>query len=333
MLMGFVKKLFLLLVLVAGAGWLNVGTVLAASLTRTMVRYDRLKAATATNVYVKFVPATVTSVNTVKVIFGTATVGAGASVTVTNLETGATALPGTLTATSVGTSEVDIGGISALSIGQTYGFNITGGVVTTGSAGASKDIVSTFASSSLVESSTVANSFVANDQIVITANVPPTFTFSVGATADSFTTDLSSTAISATTGVDVTITTNAAKGWTAWVKSANAALSSVTTAESIGTSGVVNGTPDVCGMGTDCYLLKAAVKTNGSGALTISPEYLAVGTTDGGGLSTTFQPVAFATAKTGGDAITLTARATMIATKAAANDYTDTLTVVAAGNF
>lgn len=331
--MSILKRSVWLLGLVVGLELVSAGAVSASSFTRAMVRYDRLKTATATNAYVKFVPVTVAGVNTVKVIFGTSTVGVGPSVTVTNLETGVTALPGTLTATKVGTSEVDIGGITALSVGQTYGFNISGNVITTGGAGASKDIVSTYASATLADSSTVANYFVTGDQIVITANVPASFTFAVGATGDSFTTDLSSTAISNTSGVDITITTNAAKGWTAWLRSANAALSSATTGESIGTSGTITGSPKVCGMGTDCYLLKAAVKTNGSGVLTIAPEYLAVGTTDGGALSTTYQPVASATAKTGGDVFTVTARATMIATKGAANDYTDTLTVVAAGNF
>lgn len=329
----------LLAVVLVAVGFMAVSVkgVLAVKLITTQVRYDRLQTGTASNVQVNFVPGTVAGVTKVRVIFDTAVLGTGFSVTITNLNTGATGLPGTLTIAKVGTSAVDVSGLTALTIGTTYGFNISTGI-TTGAAGAAKDIVQTLtAGSAVVENATVANYFVSTngDQIVITANVPPTFTFSIGGTADAFTQDLSSTSVVSTSGQTVSISTNAAKGWTAWVKSQNAALTSATSGESIGTTGVIDGTPSTCVNGTDCYLLSAAITTNGTGAgsLAIAPEYLGVGTSSGGTLSTSLQPFASRTGKTNGDVITLYGRASMIATKAAANDYTDTWTIVAAGNF
>ena len=50
-------------------------------------------------------------------------------------------------------------------------------------------------------------------------------------------------------------------------------------------------------------------------------------------LSTTFQAIAAANGTTAGDVLTLIERAKVTATQEAAGDYTDTLTVIAAGRF
>jgi hypothetical protein len=62
-------------------------------------------------------------------------------------------------------------------------------------------------------------------------------------------------------------------------------------------------------------------------------EYNGTNSTSGGALSTTFQPIAAANGTTDGDVLTLIERAKITAVQAAATDYTDTLTVVAAGRF
>jgi hypothetical protein len=78
---------------------------------------------------------------------------------------------------------------------------------------------------------------------------------------------------------------------------------------------------------------------SGTGTGTVSQasnfgaEYNGTNTTSGGTLSTTFQPIAAANGTTDGDVLTLIERAKISAVQAAATDYTDTLTVVAAGRF
>lgn len=309
-------------------------TAEAAQFAKTMVRYDRMMQSRLSSLQVVVVPMTTQTESKIVINFGSATVGAGQSATTGGLGAGISGLPGTLTAVGSGTS-IAISGLTDLAVGTTYGFNLTVGVSTPGTASALDTVTTYTAGGAVIDTATVQSYYITNDQILITANVPPTFTFTLSGNTDAFTTDLSSTAISATSGRTVTVSTNAAKGWIGWVKSANQALSSATTLESIGTTGTVDTTPSVCLMGTDCYLLDADKTTTGSGtgSLTIEPEYNGVGTTDGGTLSGSFQPFVTRTGKTTGDVITLIAKASMLATKGAANDYTDTLTVIGAGNF
>jgi hypothetical protein len=324
----------LVLLLLVGLWWLVPGDVNAAQLTRATMRYDRIKQNNPSTLQVTLVPQSSGTVNQIRLVFGSTTLGNNVSqtVTVTNIPSGSIALPGTLVALGSGNSIV-VSGVTALTIGTTYSFNIATGV-TTPSGATSIDTVMTVNAGAPVDQTTVLSRFITNDQVVITANVPPTFTFVLSGNTDVFTTDLSGGAVSTTNGVSVVVTTNAAKGWTGWVKSANVGLNSVTTGENIGTSGTVNATPETCVAGTDCYVLDVGV-TSGSGgcSTTADAEYAGNNTTSGGTLSTTFQPFTNRVCKTPGDTIWLKAHATMIATKAAGNDYTDTLTIVGAGNF
>lgn len=313
---------------------LGARSVEAAQFAKTMVRYDRMMQSKLSSLQVVIVPMTSQTESKLIINFGSATVGAGQSATTGGLGSGVVGLPGTLVAAGSGTS-IAITGLTDLTVGTTYGFNLTVGVSTPGTASALDTVTTYTAGSAVIDTATVQSYYITNDQVLITANVPPTFTFTLSGSTDAFTTDLSSTAISATNGRTVTVSTNAAKGWIGWVKSANQALTSATTSESIGTTGTVDAAPSVCLMGTDCYLLDADKTTTGSGTgtLTIEPEYNGIGTTDGGTLSSSFQPFVARTGKTTGDVITLIAKASMLATKGAASDYTDTLTVIGAGNF
>lgn len=337
MYMKFFKRLFLMLGLV-GFLWLSSGVEAQATrLTQARLRYDRMKAGQQTGMQLLVVPASTATEAKIKIVFGTgvSVPSSGVTSNTSPLDSGLTAMPGALTVTSAGTSMIIA--VSDLTVGTTYALNISGaGVTTPGAAGVITETISTLTSGdAVIDSTSIASRFIADDQIVITANVPPTFTFVLSGNTDAFTADLSSGSVVSTNGRTVTVTTNAAKGWTGWVKSANAGLSSVTTGESIGTSGVVNGSPTTCGAGGDCYVLDADLTTSGAGggSLAIAGEYNGGDTNSGGTLSTAFQQFATRTGKTDGDVITLIARATMIATKAAGSDYTDTLTVIGAGNF
>jgi hypothetical protein len=331
----FVSRVLVVLVVVVGLFYF-VGPIeaQAAAFTMARIRYDRMKASTPTSLQITIVPATTATEDQIRIIFGSVVVGAGQSVTLTALPTGTTELPGTLTAVGSGTS-ITISGVGNLTVGTTYAFNLalagTGLGVSNPVAGTTTDIIRTIGSSATIDQTSVASRYIANDQVVITANVPPTFTFSLSGNTDAFTADLGAGSTYSTAGIGLTVTTNAAKGWTGWVKSANAALSSVTTGESIGTSGTINAAAETCVAGTDCYVLDVGVTSGG--AATVAAEYDGNGSSTGGTLTTVYQPFGSSSAKTGGDYFWFWAHATMIATKAAGNDYTDTWTIVGAGNF
>lgn len=311
----------------------------AAQLTNAYIRYDRIKASTATPVLVVVKPTTVASEGKIKVTFASGTTvaptGAGLTVGTSNLPTGVTAVPGTLTIAS-SSQDVTISGVTDMSVGTLYGVYITAGI-TTASAGEYQDIVYTqTGASAAIDQANVASRFISDDQIVISATVPSSFNFVLGANSTAFTTNLDSASIVSTTGVTATITTNAAHGWIAWVKSNNAALSSATAGVSIATAGTVDAAPSTLSNGVNGYVLDVDLTTDngsGTGAVTIDPEYNGTTTSQGGTLSTSFQPIASCTGTTAGDVLTLIGRAAITTYQAAATDYTDTLTVVGAGNF
>lgn len=212
-----------------------------------------------------------------------------------------------------------------------YCFNFTG-TSSTNTATPANDLTGTITTqtgaSATIDSATYATSIVAtnNDQITVTATVPPTFTFLLSGTADTFTSNLSTTTAS-TSGKTLTVATNAANGWTAWVKSTNAGLTSAAAATTIATAGSIDGSPtDLAG--TTGYVLDV---DTGTGTPTIAGEYNGGNATSGGTLSTSFQQIASGAAPTATDTVTLIERAKITASQKAANDYTDTLTVVAAG--
>ena len=313
-------------------------TVEAAGLQQAWVRPDRLKAATATTgqICVKTAVSDVTESNVV-VTFPTGfTLGLAATFTVstTNLPSGATAWAGIGTATDV-TGQVVTFPSSNLTANTLYCFNwASSSAVTNSTAG--NDKTGTIASGG--NSSSYALSIISDDQIVVTATVPATFTFSLSANADTFASNLSTTA-QLSNGVTATIATNAASGWVTWVKSANAALNSASTGATIATTGSIDDTVTALTGGTNGYLLDVTFTDSGTGTGTVTQaagygqEYDGNSSNTGGTLSTTFQPVAASSGTTDNDTVVLKALARISAVQAAAADYTDTLTVVAAGRF
>ena len=312
---------------------LSASETLAANLSFARIRYDRMKASTSTTLQITLVPTSVGSEAKILINFGSATLSAGQSATTASIPAGTVGLPGTLTAVGSGTSIV-VSGVTDLTVGTTYAFNLTVGV-TNPTAGTVTDTLMTRTSGdATIDSASVQARYISDDQVVITANVPPTFNFIFSGNTDAFTSDLGVSAVSLTRGIGISVSTNAARGWTGWIKSSNISLSSVTTGETIPTSGTVDGATSTCSGGTDCYVLSVGVTSGtGSGSLSADPEYAGNGTTTGGTFSTTYQPFASRTGKTSGDVIWFKALSSIIATKAAGADYTDTWTIVGAGNF
>jgi hypothetical protein len=319
----------------------------AANLTETYVRLDRVKASTATGGMVCAKSATASVETTVKVTFPSGfTVNGTASnwtTTTTNLPTGATAWIGIGTASLVAAQDVTFPS-GDMVVGTLYCFNFSGTTtLTTGSAGNDKTGVITAQSAgpATVDSGSYALAVITDDQIVVSAVVPPLFSFSLaGGNTDAFTTNLS-TGVSVTTGKTFTITTNAANGWVAWVKSATAnGLTSASTGANIAGAATANDdAPTVLGTikgyAVDVSYTDSATSGTGivSQAAGWGAEFNGNGTTSGGTAENIFRAIAAADGVTDGDTITLTELASITAIQKAATDYTDTLTVVVAGRF
>jgi hypothetical protein len=323
----------------------------AANFSQAYVRLDRMQASpTYTSGLICAKPGSQASqTHDVQVTFPTGfTVGTAGNWTVdtSNLPSGTSAWTNITTASNVASRTVTFAMTSdaTLATGTIYCFNwtntsaalqnpaagsYTDGVITTRTSGAAT-----------IDTSNFALYIVTSDQITVNATVPPNFTFTFTGGTDNFSSNLSTTSVVSTTGKTAQVTTNASNGWVMWVKSANAALSSSSTSSSIATAGTIDDAATDLTSATG-YVLDATIttdsSTSGTGTVTqaagYGSEYHGNGSSSGGTLSTTFQPIAAANGVTDGDTMTLTERAKVSAIQKAANDYTDTLTVVAAGRF
>ena len=331
---------------VTGAGSISATNV--SSFTEIVVRTDRMTASTPTGGLVCASTHTTGVEASVSVTFPNSftvnqtplnwTVTTG-----TNLLPGATSWPGIDTATAVSDDTVTFPS-GDLAPDTIYCFNFTGiNTLTTGIAGTSQvGSLTTGDATGTVNFSQYTLSILTNDQIGIIGVVPPTFSFDLDATTDSFTSALSPDTVTSTSGRTATIGTNANNGWVAWVKSANNGLTSASTGRSINTYGTINDTPtDLSTLtNTDAYNLNVHITTDsatlGTGTVSQGAGYgqeYAGTATQGGTLTTNFQPIASGNGVTDGDVLTLKEVARISALQQAATDYIDTLTVVAAGRF
>ncbi len=326
--------------LVGGA--ISVRPAHAAQLTEAFVRLDRLKASTTTGgtICAKMTTTAGTDAK-LKVTFPTGfTVNSTASnwtVTTTNLPMGATAMPGITTASGVASQVVTfpVSDISSSSTLYCFNFSATS-TLTNPTAGNDKtgSISITTSGDAEIDGGNYALSIISDDQVAVTATVPATFSLALGTNTQALGT-LSTGSISSGSGVSVTVSTNAANGWIGWVKSANAGLNSTVTGDQIGATGTVNDSPSTLVAGTEGYVLDADLTTDGTngGTVTIDAEYLGADTSSGGTPSTSFQEFVTADGPASGDVITVIPRAAISGLNQAASDYSDTLTIVAAGNF
>lgn len=269
--------------------------------------------------------------------------------TTTNLPAGATAWPGIGTATTVSGKTVRFPS-TALTQSTFYCFNFAEGTgasdrtLKNGSAGNSlTGAIHTLDSvgTTIQEETFYATALIADDQVVVSAVVPPNFIFSLSGNTDAFIGNLDPLNIISTTGVTFSVITNAKSGWIGWVKDSQAGLYSATANYKINTAGSLDATPTTltANGSTEGYVMDSDIVTDATGGCTVGvdPEYDGTTTAAGGTLSTNFQPVAACTgvppATSNGDTVRLTERATIAGGTPAGSDYTDVLTVVAAGNF
>jgi hypothetical protein len=260
------------------------------------------------------------------------------TVSTAGLPAGVDAMPGINTANNVSGNTIRFP-ITDLTVSTDYGFYITnGGTGLISNPTSSTTIVHTIftrtgSDAATADTKDVAVPIIANDQIVITATVAPTFTFVFNNNAQSLALAVGS--VISGTGTTITVTTNAASGWSAWALSANQSLDSAASGDTIVTTGTVNDTPDTISAGTEGYVLDVDLTTDGAdgGTVTIDPEYNGTTTSMGGTLSATYEAIATANGAASSDVITLIPRVAISGLTEAATDYTDTLTVVGAGIF
>lgn len=315
----------------------------------TYMRCDRMKASTNPgNCLIVFTTSGTTATETsIKITLDSEWVsGTNFSSTATNytvstsgLPAGVTAMPGVATADNVTGNTIRFP-ITALANSTTYGFFITnGGTGLISNPAASTTIYHTIftrtgSDAATADTKDVAVPTISDDQISVTAAVAPAFTFVFNNNSQSLGT-LTTGAISSGGGTTVTITTNAANGWNAWVKSANTGLTSSTASYTINTSGSIDNATSTLSAGTEGYVLDVDLTTDatGGGTVTLSSEYDGNTTAKGGTLATSFQSIATSNGATSGDVLTLIPRVAISGLTKAATDYTDTLTVVGAGIF
>jgi hypothetical protein len=332
---------------------INARKVEAAALTTSYIRLNRLKATQTTSFRLQFrtVGSGATSVainfNGVDSTTWTGTSGlvnatqTAASATCAT-ETGDTGLPGSLTASGSG-STITISSVTALSATTTYCVDLTSATAVTNAAAGEYHPIVTVGS----DTTTLSIRTISDDQVVITATVPPTFNFVItGGNTDTFSANLSTGSVVSTNGKAVTITTNAASGWITWVKSLNGS-SGASTKGALKSSSASNYTipttnANVLGSvshtltpGSEDYGLGVTITTDSAGGGVVALDAAYDGTSTKAGVldPNNFRAVASANGTTNGDTITLTERATIQGGTPAANDYTDTLTIIGAADF
>jgi hypothetical protein len=325
----------------------------AANLTTTYIRLNRLQAGQTTSFRLQFKTASAGATSVAINFNGAdATTWTGSSGTVNTTqtvdsstcatETSDTALPGSLSAAGSG-STITISSVTALSTSTTYCVDLT-------SASAVTDAVAGEYHPSITvgsDTSTVAIRTISNDQYTITATVPPTFNFVIaGGSTDTFSGSLSTSGAIGTAGKTVTITSNAASGWIAWVKDLNGS-SGASTKGALKSSSAANytipstnanglgGASHTMSNGSEDYGLGVTITTDAAGGGAVSLDSAYDGTSSKVGVldPANFRPVASSNGTANGDAITLTERATISGNTPAATDYTDTISLIGAAEF
>ena len=292
-------------------------------------------------------------------------IGLPAAVTVSTASLPATVMGLSITAApGIGSAATAVSGqnvtfsLTDLNIANTYGFYITGGVTSPTTVGQKLNRISTHTDATpdfsgytdAIDNTRVAVYIVDDattpdeDQIVVTARVSPIYTFILANNSITLDAALATVeypgAAGANSGVSpatITVTTNAGNGHAMWLKSGTASgLTSATVAQSIAFSGTAaDATPSTLSAGTEGVVVDVDETTDVPGTMTIAAEFLGASTSAGGTPSTTFQEIATATGPVGGagHVVTVIPRVAIAATTQAADDYTQTFTVIGASNF
>ena len=329
----------------------------AVGFQQAYMRLDRMKTASATGGMVCATPASTATEGKVVLTFpSTYTLNITAAnwtVSTTNLPTGATAWIGITTATAIdNTAKTATFTSGELAVATQYCFNFAAlNTLTTAASPTNNqqaNIQTQTGAAATIDYTNIALVNIADDQVLVTAVVPPSFSFTLSGNTDPFVANLDATAVISTSGRTVTVATNAKGGWIAWAKDSQQGLRSATANYTIPTTTTISGTPPLkqISFGTEGYMLDTDLTSDAASGCTVAIDGSYNGTTTGvapmtsatgGAFSANFQPIAACTgvspAFSAGDVITLVERATIANFTPAASDYSDIVTVVGAGNF
>lgn len=333
------KYSVLALALLATNFYFLLGSASAATLTNSYIRLNRMSAgattsfrlvfktvgAGATSVVINFNGADGTTWGASSgVVNGTQTVSSASCAT----DTGATALPGAITAAGA-TQTVTISSVTALTATTLYCVDLTStSAVTNATAGEYHPTITVGS-----DSTTVAIRTISNDQIVVSATVPPTFNLALSGNTDTFTSNLAAGSVGVTTGRTITVNTNAKNGWFAWAFDSSTGLISAVGAHTI--AAITPGTTATLSAGTEGYVfgVTSVSQGTGGGVTSATTAYNSNGTTTGSGLDSTPRAIASSTGTANTAVLTVKELAAISAVTPAGNDYTDTITILGAGYF
>ena len=317
----------LLLFIGAGNAILSIRASASVMVHATVLEYNMNTSGTS-SVAVAFTAGAADGAGSLTINFGAwgGTVNTVQTVTTAGCTalTGATnVLPGTLAASGAG-QVATITGVTALTSGSSYCVILNSASAVTNPAAAN---VYPVILTDGTDSTTVAIDVIANDQVVVSATVPPTFTMALSANTDTLGA-LSAAALRTSGGVNATISTNGNYGWFLWALDSQAGLHSASQSKTIasvatGSNQVMNGAK----LGTEAYAL-------GVTTANATVNYADAGGITGSGLSTsTYNQIASGNAAVVGAVVTVKELADISNTTPAATDYTDTVTLVGAGSF
>ena len=257
------------------------------------------------------------------------------TVNTTNLNwpSGAVAWLGVNTATAAASQTVTFPS-SDLAAGTLYCFNWTNTAALSISASAnasnSGTITTRAAGATPIDTSSYSTASINDDQIVVSASVPQSFSFALSGNTDSLGTLSTSAVASSATPRTVTINTNAKNGWQVWAKDSSTGLNSALAAKTIAST--TPGTNSTLATNTEGYNTGiTSSQVGGSGTVTVATPFVGGTTGRGGGLDTTLRTLASSNGTADTSVLTITNNASIGALTPAATDYTDTITVVGAG--
>lgn len=312
----------------------------AASLTQLSVRFDRMGINDATTGTVCAKPASVATENDVQVVFPTGyTLGLAATFTVntTNLAwpTGGTIWPGIGTATNVTASTVTFPS-GDLTVGTLYCFNwVNSAAVQVKSSATSSNvgsITTRTVAPATIDTQSYSTASIADDQIVVSATVPQSFSLALSANTDNLGTLSSASVTPSPTPRTATVNTNAKNGWYVWAKDSNAGINSTSAAKLIAST--TPGSNSTLSAGTEGYNTGVSqTQASGTGTVTVAVPFVGGSLGRGVGLDTSLRTLVSSTGTTSNAVVTLTNNASISGDTPAATDYTDTITLVAAGLF
>lgn len=246
--------------------------------------------------------------------------------------TGATAnVPGAPAASGSGTT-ITFSGITAYTSGTSYCVVLTSSTAVTNPT-AGTEAATLTAGTDAADALQV--DIISNDQVVVSATVPASYTLALSGNTDSLGT-LASGSVSTSTGVTATVNTNAKNGWFLFGSDSNTGLTSASQSKTIAST--TPGSNTTLSAGTEGYVtgLPSAGITQGGGVgvTSATTAYTAAATTGrGSGLNTSENTLASSTGTASGAIVTVKEYAAITALTPAAADYSDTITLVGAGSF